>query len=115
MTTLKRKVRRTRNSGPAAKLPRLPKRTVRSAQLVPNTKVSNPDRSLRRPARSSKKATVLTMLRAASGSTITAIMQETGWQSHSVRGFLAGTVRKKLGLDLTSKTVDGERVYRRES
>jgi hypothetical protein len=37
--------------------------------------------------------------------------QETGWQQHSVRGFLAGIVRKKLGLNLQSKNVDGERTY----
>ena len=39
-------------------------------------------------------------------------MAATGWQAHSVRGFLAGVVRKKLGLDLTSEIVDGQRVYR---
>jgi hypothetical protein len=38
-------------------------------------------------------------------------MQATGWQQHSVRGFLAGVVRKRLKLKLTSKKVDGTRVY----
>ena len=36
----------------------------------------------------------------------------TGWQQHSVRGFLAGVVRKRLKLKLGSKKVDGNRVYR---
>jgi hypothetical protein len=39
-------------------------------------------------------------------------MHSTGWQSHSVRGFLAAVVRKKLGLRLESEKTDGERVYR---
>ena len=40
------------------------------------------------------------------------MMQATGWQQHSVRGFLAGVVRKKLKLKLSSMKVDGDRVYR---
>jgi hypothetical protein len=39
------------------------------------------------------------------------MMQATGWQQHSVRGFLAGVVRKRLKLKLISKKVDGSRVY----
>ena len=51
------------------------------------------------------------MLQSPTGATIAALMKVTGWQQHSVRGFFAGVVRKRLKLRLGSKKVDGSRVY----
>ena len=55
---------------------------------------------------------MIAMLQSASGATIAAMMKATGWQQHSVRGFLAGIVRKKLKLDLVSEVGENGRVYR---
>ena len=59
-----------------------------------------------------KQARVLALLRRPSGATIATVRRSTGWQPHTVRGFLAAVVRKKLGLRLESEKTDGERVYR---
>jgi hypothetical protein len=59
----------------------------------------------------SKQARVIAMLKSRAGATIAAMMKATGWQQHSVRGFLAGVVRKRLNLKLGSRNVEGERVY----
>lgn len=63
-------------------------------------------------ARVTKCDQVLELLRRKGGVTSAELMTATGWQAHSVRGFLAGTVRKKMGLPLTSaKSETGERTY----
>jgi len=59
-----------------------------------------------------KAARVIALLREPSGATIKAIMAMTGWQPHSVRGFISAQLTKKLGLRVQSFTRGGERVYR---
>src|SRR5689334_14890584 len=64
------------------------------------------------PDKGTKQAKVIALLRSPAGTTIDAMMKATGWQQHSVRGFLAGVVLKRLMLKLGSKKVDGKRIYR---
>ena len=60
----------------------------------------------------SKAAQVLDLLKRPGGASLQEIMKATDWQAHSVRGFLSGTLRKKMGLTLESaKAEDGERTY----
>ena len=60
-----------------------------------------------------KAETILKLLRRSKGASLAELAKATGWQNHSVRGFLSGTVRKRMQLDLFSeKTEDGIRRYR---
>lgn len=58
--------------------------------------------------RDTKHARLLNLLSAPQGASIEEMMLASGWQQHSVRGFLAGTVKKKMGLALTSTKAEGE-------
>lgn len=66
----------------------------------------------RTPREGTKQAILIAMLRAPEGATVEEIMTATGWQSHTVRGAMAGALKKKLGLDVTSEKIEGRgRVY----
>jgi uncharacterized protein DUF3489 len=95
-------------SKPAKKPSTAPAALVPTAK--PSSRISGEPKS-KKAAPGSKQSRVITMLRSPNGATIAAMMKATGWQQHSVRGFLAGVVRKKLKLKLNSKKVDGGRVY----
>ena len=80
-------------------------------QLKSNTRKSAQTAS-RPSGGTTKHDRVLGLLRAKGGTTIAAISKVTGWQPHSVRGFFAGVVKKKLGLTLESEKTKSGRIYR---
>ena len=64
------------------------------------------------PARASKQAEVIALLRRPEGATVDEVRAATGWQPHTVRGVFSGALKKKLGLDIVASKEERGRVYR---
>ena len=94
-------------------MPKIPTRKQKTAAKAKAPARAKPAREIPAPA-SSKSETVRGLLERRGGASITELSEATGWQTHSVRGFLSGTLRKKLGLTLISAKEDGRRRYRLE-
>jgi hypothetical protein len=94
-----------------------PKANIGAKKAAPK-KAATPDSKKPAPPATearegSKKATILELLRRPKGATLTEIAKVTHWQNHSIRGFLSGTLRKKMGLTVEStKNQAGDRTYR---
>jgi Protein of unknown function (DUF3489) len=88
------------------------KRTAKSGASSRNRKARPMGNRVRAVRSSTKQSAAIEMLRSPSGASMATLTKTTGWQPHSVRGFLAGVVRKRLKLDLGSAVVEGIRIYR---
>jgi len=94
----------------AATAPKGAKGALKKAKA---TKAARTKKAAAVPREFSKKAIVLEMLRRKEGATLAEIAKATDWQNHSIRGFISGTITKKMGLTVEStKNEQGERHYR---
>ena len=87
---------------------RAPKRTQ-----AKKAKHALPAKAATTSERGTKTAKILALLKRPGGASLAQLRKTTGWQAHSVRGFLSGTIKKKMGLRVaSSKLEDGQRTYR---
>ncbi len=111
-STAKPKAKPTNGSSPKSSA-----RAVKAAKAVRAPRGRSPGAkagAAAKPARESKQAQVLSLLKEKAGASLEQMKALTGWQSHTVRGFISGVVKKKLGLAVASERVkdSGDRRYR---
>ncbi len=119
MATAAGKPEPPKNAKVAAPKPRVAPVKAKSAKKTTPakkaTKAARPVTTAKddRVRQGSKTAQVLELVKRSGGATLKHLVKTTGWQPHSVRGFLSGSLGKKMGLNIESrKTNDGERVYK---
>jgi hypothetical protein len=98
-----------------AKPSRIPKRAQAGtpARQTKKAKPSGPAKKTATPERRTKTAKILALLKRPGGASLQQLRKATRWQAHSVRGFLSGTLKRKMGLRLASnKLQGGQRTYR---
>ena len=107
---------RAAKGGPARKPAKTARRTATSGKAAakPGRRSNRPRGDAKPNVRTgTKQAVLMDLLGSSQGASVPEMAAKAGWQKHSVRGFLSGTVKKKFGLALASETVEGRgRVYR---
>ena len=89
-----------------------PKKAKSGKKATPAKKAAKSPKKAGAAREGSKTATILEMLKRSGGATAKELLKATGWQPHSLRGFISGTLGKKMGLTVISpKSKDGERSY----
>ncbi len=97
----------------AAEAPSASKTTARAGDPARRSRKPSAGRGAPKVKIGTKQALLINLLKRKTGATIDEAVEATGWQAHSVRGAISGTLKKKLGLDVTSEKVEGRgRVYR---
>lgn len=110
-TTEKKPAARKAKKNSSKKGVKAPKPKKEAAAKKP--KAAKKETGGREPREGSKTSIVLDLIKRAKGATMAQIIEATGWQPHSVRGFISGTLGKKMGLKVeSSKNEKGERVYK---
>jgi len=114
--TAKRRPKAATAAAPAAKTVRKPAARPSAGKSRPVAKPaitsSPPPAKVPASSTTSKQSQLIALLGSPAGASIAQMMELTGWQSHTVRGVLSGSLRKRLGLNIQHQIEDGVRVYR---